>query len=56
LVKGAFFVVFNYSEIPNVITNYLKGDFSALFGTKHFCGEEIAAYGQVFARQPTEIV
>ena len=28
----------------------------ALFGAKHFCGEEIAACGVVFARQTPEIV
>ena len=28
----------------------------ALFGAAHFCGEEIAACGTVFARQTTEIV
>ena len=64
------------------MTNYLKGDFLALFrnrsiavrsvrllsrlrkiiekcallGATHFCGEEIAACGVVFARQTPEIV
>jgi len=46
----------SFVRIPIINTNYRKGDFSALFGTKHFCGEEIAACGSVFARQTTVIV
>ena len=38
------------------MTDYLKGVFLALLGAKHFCGEEIAACGVVFARQTPEIV
>ena len=29
---------------------------SAILGAKHFCGEEIAACGLVFARQTPEVV
>ena len=59
--KGGFLVIFRdrslvvcpiqlRSRSRKIIKKY------ALFGATHFCGEEIAACGAVFARQTTETV
>ena len=40
----------------SIFYNQLPKRLLALLGAKHFCGEEIAACGVVFARQTPEIV